>query len=155
MMACRTSLSPRFRRRRSIQLAFGPSGERLAVLSGYQLFIFDTQTGAVIDELDLGEEHTAMAFADNGRLYLGSTAGTLRVISLEDGGDRVMNTLWQGDGGMRWLEASAGSRFLILVDANNLHGGSSTSKTEESASGLCSCQGPSTKSRLRPEACGC
>jgi hypothetical protein len=44
----------------------------------------------------------------------------LRVFSPGTGGDWTMNTLWQGDKGIRWLEASPGSRFLVLVDEGNL-----------------------------------
>ncbi len=102
------------------QLAFGPGGSVLAVLTGPQLQIFDTATGNVLSTFDLGEYHAAMAFADNGQVFLGSDSGALRVVSREAAGGWSMQTLWQGDGIIRWLEAAPGSRSLVLVDANNL-----------------------------------
>ena len=102
------------------KLAFGPSGELLAVLTGLQLQVVDTNDGNVLETFDLGELHETIAFADNGKLYLGSVSGALRVFSRGTGGDWTMNTLWQGDKGIRWLEASPESRFLVLVDEDGL-----------------------------------
>ena len=102
------------------QIAFGPSGAHLAVLSGLQLHIYDAGNGAVVTGFDLGEHHATMAFADTGDLYLGSISGALRAVSPGPAGGWTMQALWQGDEGIRWLEAAPGSKSLILVDANDL-----------------------------------
>jgi WD40 repeat protein len=101
------------------RLAFEPRGGRLGILDSDSARIVDAETGAAIARFDLGERHTALSFADNGRLYLGSASGALRVIAQDATGSWTIQTLWQGEAGIRWLEASPRSRFLVLVDDDN------------------------------------
>jgi hypothetical protein len=44
----------------------------------------------------------------------------LRVVSRDSGGNWTLQTLWQGNAAIRWLEVSPLSRYLIFVDQNNL-----------------------------------
>jgi hypothetical protein len=61
-----------------------------------------------------------MSFADNDQLFVGSEKGALRVVNREATDNWKLQTLWQGDAAIRWLEASPQSRFLTFVDQNNL-----------------------------------
>ena len=102
------------------RLAFEPGGERIAVLGAGTVQILSTESGEQLARFDLGERHTSMSFADNGRLYLGSESGALRGIGRDATGNWTMQTLWQGESGIRWLEAAPRSRYLVLVDDSNL-----------------------------------
>ncbi len=102
------------------RLAFEPGGERIAVLDAGSLRILATESGEQLARFDLGERHSSMSFADNGRLYLGSESGALRAIGRDATGNWTIQVLWQGESGIRWLEAAPRSRFLVLVDNANL-----------------------------------
>ena len=102
------------------RLAFEPGGERLAVLGPDSVSILATATGEQIARFDLGERHTTMSFADNGRVYIGSASGALRAIGIDATGNWTIQTLWQGQDGIRWLEAAPRSRYLVLVDEANV-----------------------------------
>ena len=102
------------------RLAFEPGGERIAVLDGASVRILDTETGEQQARFDLGEPHGSMSFADNGRLYIGSDSGALRAIGRDATGNWTIQVLWQGESGIRWLEAAPRSRFLVLVDETNV-----------------------------------
>ena len=102
------------------RIAFEPGGERIAVLGAGSVQILATESGEQVTRFDLGERHTSMSFADNGRLYLGSESGALRGIGRDATGNWTMQILWQGESGIRWLEAAPRSRHLVLVDDSNL-----------------------------------
>ncbi|MDH3265801.1 MAG: WD40 repeat domain-containing protein, partial [Gammaproteobacteria bacterium] len=102
------------------RLVFSPSATRLGILNGRGAEIIDVSTGEILVRFDLGEYHQGIAFADDDHLYLGGESGALRVIARESGDSWNMQTLWQGNVAIRSLEASPKSRFLVLVDRNNL-----------------------------------
>ena len=102
------------------RLAFEPGGERLAVLGPDSLRILATGTGDQVARFDLGERHTSMSFADNGQVYIGSASGALRAVGVNATGSWTIQTLWQGQDGIRWLEAAPRSRYLVLVDEANV-----------------------------------
>ncbi|MDH3750834.1 MAG: AAA-like domain-containing protein [Gammaproteobacteria bacterium] len=102
------------------RLAFSPESALLGVLNGNSAEVIDTTTGTTLTRFDLGERHNGMAFADRDHLYLGSESGALRVIVRGSGDSWDVQTLWQSDVAIRWLEASPRSQFLVLVDQNNL-----------------------------------
>lgn len=102
------------------RLAFSRDNTLLGLLSSNRVHLMDTADGTVAATFELGERHQSMAFADNGHLYLGSESGILRVVTHEAGGGWNMRTLWQGNAAIRWLEASPNSRFLVLVDQDNI-----------------------------------
>jgi WD40 repeat protein len=102
------------------RLAFSPDSLLLGILNGNSAEVMETATGEVLARFDLGERHKGLAFADSNNMYVGSESGALRVISRETGDSWGLQTLWQGDVAIRWLEASPHSHILILVDQNNL-----------------------------------
>ena len=102
------------------RIAFSTDGSMLAVLSSNRLQILDSGSGKFIARFELGERHRAIAFSDDGQLYVGSDAGVLRVVSRDDTGVWSIRELWQGDAAIRWLAASPQARFLVLVDQDNV-----------------------------------
>ena len=102
------------------KIAFAADGSLLAILSSNRLQILDTGSGQFVARFELGERHRAMAFADDGQLYVGSDSGVLRVAARDDNGGWGIRELWQGDVSIRWLAASPEARHLVLVDQNNL-----------------------------------
>lgn len=101
-------------------MVFSPDASLLGILSDNQVHIMDAASGATLAQLTLGERHRSLAFADGTHLYLGSESGALRVLQQNSTGDWSLQSLWQGNAAIRWLEASPLSRFLVVVDQNNL-----------------------------------
>jgi WD40 repeat protein len=102
------------------QMVFSPDSTRLGVLSNNQVHVIDATSGSILAQLALGEPHQGLAFADSSHLYLGGESGALRVLHQGAGGDWGLQLLWQGGAAIRWLEVSPHSRFLVVVDQNNL-----------------------------------
>ncbi|MDA1064184.1 MAG: hypothetical protein O2907_07635, partial [Proteobacteria bacterium] len=102
------------------RMVFSPDASRLGVLSNNQVHVIDAASGSVLVQMALGEPNQGLAFGDNSRLYLGSESGALRVLQQNAGDDWSLQSLWQGGAAIRWLEVSPHSRFLVLVDQNNL-----------------------------------
>ncbi len=102
------------------RLAFEPNGQRLGILTPGSVRILATDTGEQLARFDLGEPHGSISFADNGRVYIGSDSGALRAVGVDATGTWTMQTLWQSDTGIRWLEAAPRSRYLVLVDQANV-----------------------------------
>jgi len=92
----------------------------LGIVNDSSAAVVNTETGDLVARFELTERHESIAFADSDHLYLGSQAGALRVIARDTAGGWTVQTLWQGESPIRLLEASPGSRNLVLVDANNL-----------------------------------
>ena len=101
------------------RLAFSPDADLLSVLNGNSVEIVDVGSGELLARFDLGERHRSLTFADSGHVYVGSESGALRVIAREAADTWGMQTLWQSDLAIRWLEASPRSQILVLVDQNN------------------------------------
>ena len=102
------------------RLAFSPGSTRLGIINGNNAEVIDTATGAVLARFDLGDVHKGLAFADDDHLYLGSESGALHMIARDSGGGWSLQTLWQTELAIRWLEAGPRAQFLVLVDQNNL-----------------------------------
>ncbi len=102
------------------RIVFSPDASLLGVLSGNRVQIMDAVNGSVLSVFELAEQHRSMSFADNDQLFVGSEKGALRVVNREAKDNWKLQTLWQGDAAIRWLEASPQSRFLTFVDQNNL-----------------------------------
>ena len=100
-------------------LAFSPDASSLGILNGNRAHIINAVTGAVVARFDLGEQHASIAFANSDHLYIGSETGVLRVIRRDSSGNYNLQTLWQGDAAIRWLEASPRSQYLVLVDQHD------------------------------------
>ena len=102
------------------KLAFAPDASLIGILNGAGAQLMNAETGAMLARFDLGERHSGVAFTDLNHLYVGSESGALRVISRSPGDNWSVQTLWQGESPIRWLEASPRSEFLILVDEENV-----------------------------------
>ena len=102
------------------RLVFSPDATMLGLLSSNRVHIMDADNGAMLALFELGERHQSIAFADSNHLYVGSESGTMRVLTRDTSDNWSMQTVWQGDAAIRWLEASPQSRFLVVVDQNNL-----------------------------------
>jgi len=102
------------------KLVFSPDASMLGILGGNQVRVMDADDGATLAVFEFPEQHQSIAFAANGRLFIGSESGTLRVVSRESAGNWTLQTLWQGNAAIRWLEVSPLSRYLVFVDQNNL-----------------------------------
>jgi len=97
-------------------LSFSPDASLLAVLQSARLTLFDMTDGSVTAEVELGEVHPGLAFADNHQVYVGGESGALRLIVRDSDGAWSMQQLWQGSRPIRLLEASPQGKFLIIVD---------------------------------------
>ena len=102
------------------KIVFSPDALLIGILSSNRVHVMDTSSGVILARFDLGERHQGMAFADSTHLYVGSDSGALRAITRDNGDNWSMQMLWQGAAAIRWLEASPRSRYLVLVDQNNL-----------------------------------
>jgi hypothetical protein len=102
------------------RIVFSPDAAMLGLLSSNRVHVMDANSGAILALFELGERHQSIAFADSDHIYVGSESGTLRVVNREDGDNWSMQTVWQGDAAIRWLEASPRSRFLVVVDQHNV-----------------------------------
>jgi hypothetical protein len=100
-------------------MQFAPDGRSLALNSGRRVSIVNVDSGEVLAEIELGEQHAAMAFADNERLYLGAESGTLRVLTPDRSGSWNLRNVWQGLSGIRKMDISPQRGQLVLVNSLN------------------------------------
>ena len=98
---------------------FSADASILAVLNGARVVLLDTSTGDELVEFMPGENHRAVAFAGNDRIYLGGQSGALRVISKDAAGGWSLQQLWQGNAPIEKLQASPNGRSLLLVSNGN------------------------------------
>ncbi len=103
----------------SEQMEFSPNGKSLALNSGRRVSIVNIDTGEMRAEIELGEQHNAMAFADNDHLYLGAEGGTLRVLAPDRSGSWNLRNIWQGMSAIRKMAISSRRQQLVLVNALN------------------------------------
>jgi WD40 repeat protein len=101
------------------QLMFSQSGRRLAVLSGQSVWVMSVETGRVLTEIELGEPHADLAFADEDRLYLGGESGALRSLAADRLGNWNLRNVWQGSSALRRIQLAANRPLLVLTDATN------------------------------------
>ncbi|MCP4303249.1 MAG: hypothetical protein GY783_21920 [Gammaproteobacteria bacterium] len=102
------------------RMVFSPDSALLGVLNDDRVWLLSVDTGKPIAEFQLGESHAAIAFANNDRLFVGGSSGSLRLLNKDAEGAWKLQELWQGDAPIRWLEASPRGEHLVLVDENNL-----------------------------------
>ncbi|MBT8080710.1 MAG: AAA-like domain-containing protein [Gammaproteobacteria bacterium] len=102
------------------QMRFSPSGNKLAVLNGLRAWIMDTNSGRVIADAQLGENHAGFAFDSDDVLYLASDSGALRSLTTNPAGGFTMTNVWTNDAPLQRIEVSQRSRQLLLVDSNNV-----------------------------------
>lgn len=99
------------------QMEFSPSGSRLAVLGGQRVRVMNIETGAVLADVELGELHSDVAFADHDALYLGGESGTLRILSTDRTGSWNLRNVWAGSAPLRRVQAFPPGQLLVTVDA--------------------------------------
>jgi WD40 repeat protein len=100
-------------------MEFSPSGDRLAVLGGRRVWLMDTGTGGVLADVELGEVHAGMAFADDDRLYLGGESGTLRTLATDRTGNWNLRNVWVGSAPVKSLAVSPRKQLLVIVDSTD------------------------------------
>jgi len=101
------------------RMAFSPSARELAVLGRQRVWLMDTETGAEIASLDLGEVHNDIAFADEGVVYLGGDSGVLHSMSPDRTGSWHLGNVWQGPEAIRHVAISDSRKQIVLVNALN------------------------------------
>jgi WD40 repeat protein len=101
------------------QLQFSPSANRLAVLGGRRVLVMDVETGNVLTDVDLGELHPSMTFADDDRLMLGGESGALRALAVDRTGNWNLRNVWTGSVPLRNLQMSSRKNMLVIVDSAN------------------------------------
>ncbi|MEQ9562948.1 MAG: AAA-like domain-containing protein, partial [Woeseiaceae bacterium] len=78
------------------QMQFSPDNQRLAANSGRRVRVVNSGTGNILSEIELGETHTSIAFANNEQLYLGGESGTLRLLAPDRSGSWNLRNVWAG-----------------------------------------------------------
>ena len=101
------------------RMAFSTTGSRLAVQSGQRAWIMSVESGSVLADIELGELHNGMAFADDDHLYVGGESGTLRSLTADRTGGWSLRNVWQGAAAIRRMEISRNQQQLVLVDSLN------------------------------------
>ena len=108
-----TSLTPVSR------MAFSPSGNTLAVLAGQHIWLMDAESGAISADIALGEVTTAIAFANDAQIYLGSDNGILQTLNVDRTGNWTLRSIWQGTEPLRGIAVSPQRQLIVIVDAQN------------------------------------
>ena len=101
------------------RMEFSPGGGRIAVLSGHRAWVMNVHNGSVLADVELGELHTDISFADDDRLYLGGESGTLRTLAADRTGNWNLRNVWVGSAPLRNLEISPQKNLLVIVDATD------------------------------------
>jgi hypothetical protein len=101
-------------------MQFSPAAGRLAVLSGARLWIMDVRDGQVLVDMELGERHADLAFAEEDRVYLGGESGMLRVLASDRPGSWNLRNVWAGSAPFARLAVSEQRQLLALVDVANV-----------------------------------
>jgi WD40 repeat protein len=100
-----------------VNMEFSPSAKMLAVFGTQRVWLMDTESGAEIATVDLGEAHHDMAFASDQAIYVGGESGTLRSVYRDRTGNWHLRNEWRGERPIRHIEVAA--RQIVLVDAQN------------------------------------
>jgi hypothetical protein len=100
-------------------MIFSPSAGQLAVLSGQRVWLMDTETGAELASIELGEMHSDLAFSADSQLFLGGDSGTLRNLYADRTGNWHLRNVWQGPQPIRNLDIAPTRQQIVLVDALN------------------------------------
>jgi len=99
------------------RLVFSASGNRLAALSAQRLWIMDVGSGGVLADLDLGERHSGVVFAEDNQVYVTGESGILRTLTADRGGSWNVRNVWAGTSPLKNLQISGDRQQLIIVDA--------------------------------------
>jgi len=100
-------------------MAFSPSANQLAILGGQRIWLMNTETGAELASIDLGEIHSGMAFAADDQLFLGGESGALRSLYADRTGNWHLRNVWQGPQPVRHLAVAGSRQQIVVVDSLN------------------------------------
>lgn len=100
------------------RLEFAPSGRLLAVLGGQRIWLMDTETGAEVADLDLGEMTSDLAFRNDDELFLGGAGGALRSLYRDRTGNWHLRSVWQGQRAIRNVDIAPGRQQLVVTDVS-------------------------------------
>lgn len=101
------------------EMVFSPSGARLAVLAAQRVWIMNTDTGDIVADIELGESHVSITFANDTQVYLASAAGALKTLSADRAENWNLRTIWTGDAGLSRIAVSPSNQLMIVVDNLN------------------------------------
>jgi hypothetical protein len=76
----------------------------------------NAETGAILADIDLGEQHSDLIFALDQQIYLGGESGTLRNLYADRTGNWHLRSIWQGGTAIRQLAVSPGRQQVVIVD---------------------------------------
>ncbi len=102
------------------QITFSPTGSRLAVLGGQRLWVINSENGAVLADIELGEFHVGLVFAVDEQLYVGSESGILRSLTSDRTGSWHLRIVWRGSSAIRKLAISPNGQRLVIVDSQHV-----------------------------------
>ena len=102
------------------QIIFSPTGGRLAALGGQRLWVINTDNGAVLADVELGEPHVGLVFAIQDQLYVGGESGALRSLTSDRTGNWHLRNVWQGSSAIRKLAISPNKQRLVIVDTQHV-----------------------------------
>ena len=101
------------------RMAFSPSGQQIAMASGQRVWIMNTESGDLEADFELGDLATALVFAQDNQVYLGSESGALQSMYADRTGNWHVRNIWQGAYAVRALAVSAQRQLLVVVDEQN------------------------------------
>ena len=101
------------------KIEFSPTAGQLAVLGDQRIWLMDTETGAELASVDLGEVHHDLAFAADQTIYLGAESGVLRNLYSDRNGNWHLRNVWQGSDSIRHVEIATGRQNIVLVNSRN------------------------------------
>ena len=98
-------------------LELSPSGRRLAAISGSRIWLMDTADGKTLAELEMGELHPALVFANDEQIYIGAGSGVLRSIEADRVGQWSLRPIWKGEAAIKFLDFAPRNSRLAIGDA--------------------------------------
>ena len=102
------------------QITFSPAGSRIAVLGGQRLWVINSDNGAVLGDIELGEIHVGLVFAFEDQIYVGGESGALRSVTSDRAGSWHLRNVWQGSSAIRKLAIAPNGRRLVIVDTQHV-----------------------------------
>jgi WD40 repeat protein len=101
------------------RMAFSPSGQQIVMASGQRVWIMNTESGDLEADFELGDLATALVFAQDNQVYLGSESGALQSMYADRTGNWHVRNIWQGAYAVRALAVSTQRQLLVVVDEQN------------------------------------
>jgi WD40 repeat protein len=100
-------------------MRFSPSASHLGLLSGQRVWVMNIDSGKLVANLELGEQHSGFAFANDATLYLAAESGALKSLTADRTDSWNVRTAWQGESALRYVAVSNNKQHIIIVDDRN------------------------------------